>query len=299
MKQEIKDFLSFSRNERIALVFVLTVILVLFFIRLYYSNKSFQSAIYDFSDYENEVKDFLAGRRNVKSSGTFSSDKSNFVNGNVKLFPFDPNQLSAEKWTRLGLKDWQIKVIKNYEAKGGKFYSKSDFQKMYGISPELYSRLEPYIEIKKDTLTWKPAKAGCSVKDEPILEINAADSVSLLLLPGIGPYLASNIVKYRKRLGGFHAPDQLLQVYRMPPETYEKIKVRIRVDAGLIVPSINVNSSGFYDLLKHPYIDKVVAYSITAHRQRFGKYRDIDDFKKTEGVSDSLINCLSPYLLFE
>ena len=30
-------------------------------------------------------------------------------------FPFDPNGLPAESWKRLGLKDWQIKIIKNYE----------------------------------------------------------------------------------------------------------------------------------------------------------------------------------------
>ena len=40
---------------------------------------------------------------------------------NPVFFTFDPNGLSENDWKRLGLSAKQSKVIKNYEAKGGRF----------------------------------------------------------------------------------------------------------------------------------------------------------------------------------
>src|SRR5690606_10593866 len=66
------------------------------------------------------------------------------------LSEFDPNNLPAEEWRKMGFSENQVKVIKNYEAKGGKFYTKKDVAKIYSISDEEYARIEPYIRIKPD-----------------------------------------------------------------------------------------------------------------------------------------------------
>src|SRR5579859_1381616 len=75
-----------------------------------------------------------------------------------ELFQFNPNNLPEEDWKRLGFSDRQIRVIKNYESKGGKFRSKDDVKKMYSISEKEYERIEPYIIIPipaKDTIKKK------------------------------------------------------------------------------------------------------------------------------------------------
>jgi DNA uptake protein ComE-like DNA-binding protein len=193
------------------------------------------------------------------------------------------------------LKDWQIKVIKNYEAKGGRFSTKSDVQKMYGISAADYARLEPWISLPDTVAFQGPATSYNKYRGE-VVELNSADSAGLLKLPGVGPYMASNIIRYRNKLGGYTHTGQLLEVYRMQPETFAKISDRIRIDTLLVVPGVKINTSDFFLLLKHPYISKPLAYSITAHRQRYGKFRTIDDFRKVEGVNDSIWLILRPYL---
>ena len=47
----------------------------------------------------------------------------------------------------MGLTDRQKRNIVNYRDKGGKFYSKNDLAKLYTISEEDFSQLEPYIVL--------------------------------------------------------------------------------------------------------------------------------------------------------
>ena len=46
---------------------------------------------------------------------------------------------------------------------------------------------------------------------EIALDINVIDSSVLEKLPGIGPYLAGKIIKYRNKLGGFYNKNQILR----------------------------------------------------------------------------------------
>jgi competence ComEA-like helix-hairpin-helix protein len=294
MKREIKDFLSFNRIERTGLCILLALVLLLVFANAFYDDfVSYKSS--DFTKFEQEVNDFILARKELRDSqyskNTGFTNESNSFNP----FVFNPNNLPENEWKLLGLNDRQIKVIKNFEAKGGRFYSKTDLQKMYCISANDYERLEPWIKIP-ETENQKYSTTTSFSKPRAIIELNSADTNDLMQLSGIGPYMAANILKYRTKLGGFSQIEQLKDVYRMSPETYEKIIPQLSVDTSLIIPGVKINSADFYSLLRHPYIDKPLAYSITAHRQRYGKYKTISDFRKVEGVNDSLWTLLRPYL---
>src|SRR5690554_707696 len=52
----------------------------------------------------------------------------------ITYFTFDPNGLPTADWERLGLADRQIRMIKNYEAKGGRFRNREDLKKIYAIT---------------------------------------------------------------------------------------------------------------------------------------------------------------------
>ncbi|MBK7971685.1 MAG: helix-hairpin-helix domain-containing protein [Bacteroidetes bacterium] len=64
-----------------------------------------------------------------------------------RLFDFDPNTITDEEWQALGLSEKQIRIIRNYLNKGGRFRKKEDVASIYGIQPALYERLEPHIKI--------------------------------------------------------------------------------------------------------------------------------------------------------
>ena len=58
--------------------------------------------------------------------------------------------------------------------------------------------------FRKDSLKQK------SKRLIPLLELNNADSVSLMQLPWVGPFYASEIIKLRNSLGGFRSYTQRL-----------------------------------------------------------------------------------------
>lgn len=130
--------------------------------------------------------------RDYSDSRTVIADR--LARKKVETFEFDPNTVALEDLCRLGFSERQAQVILNYRDKGGRFRSPADFQKMYVVDSAAFARLEPYIRIPK-------------------LDLNSADSEALLALRGIGPYYASKILSYRRRLGGsFTSLDQLLEI---------------------------------------------------------------------------------------
>lgn len=154
----------------------------------------------------------------------------------IHYFNFDPNTISPEEWTQLGLSAKQIKVIINYVAKGGKFFNKEDLRKIYSISERDYARLEPYITIstpqKTATVyqpTERPTKYSESNSRKVIVKVNEADTPAFKSLRGIGSVLASRIVKFRDGLGGFHDLKQLKEVYGISEETFQQIAEQLEL----------------------------------------------------------------------
>ncbi len=298
MKREIKDFLAFTRPERIGLMLVLGILLILLFGNMLFY-RFYDATEYDFSEFDSEVAAFMDALK-TEPEREFRRFDSRPGRAEISMFYFDPNNLPEDKWKQLGLRDWQIKVIKNYEAKGGKFYRKTDLERIYGISAEDYARLEPWIVIRNQASDARFERDSLTTHGRRnVVELNSADSASLLLVSGIGPWTAHNIIKYRERLGGFTNTGQLQEVYRMHPETYERIRTGVSVDSSLVKPGVKINNSRYYELLRHPYIDKPMAYAISSHRQRFGEFKTLSDFRNVEGMSDSLFQRLLPYISLE
>lgn len=211
------------------------------------------------------------------------------------LHPFDPNTLDSAGWLGLGLSIRQVATILNYRNKGGQFYRKEDFGRIYGISLEEYKILEPYIAIENSK--YDKQKKTADLKSEfdfQIISINSADTAELLKLPLIGPARARMIVKYRKALGGFVSVNQLLEVYTIDSLVFEKIKNRVKVE-GEVIKTININSDSIY----HPYLKKQVAEAIINFRRQHGNYSEPNDLKKIKIIDNELYNKVVPYIAFE
>lgn len=123
----------------------------------------------------------------------------------VESFRFNPNTVSLEDLQRLGFSPKQAQSIINYRSKGGRFRRPDDFAKSYVVSDSVFQRLKPYIDIPK-------------------ININTADSLTLIQLPGIGGYFAKQIIEYRNKLGGYSNPEQLLDIHNFDTDKYEGLK---------------------------------------------------------------------------
>ena len=165
----------------------------------------------------------------------------------VESFRFDPNTVSLADLVRLGLSERQAESIENYRSKGGRFSSKADFKKMYVVSDSLYERLEPFIDIPK-------------------VELNTADSTTLVSLRGIGPFYARKIMEYREQLGGYYSPEQVLEVYGMDEERFAPLRECVKVDVSLIRP-LDIWGLPEDSLALHPYLGRGGARSIMRFRR--------------------------------
>jgi DNA uptake protein ComE-like DNA-binding protein len=317
MKNIIKQYFSFNKRERSGIFFLIFIIFILiitnYLLPFFSQNKQI-----DFSEFDKEISVFETSQKAIQDSikkaysqKTFNYKKQKTIITKNKLTPFkfNPNDLSIEKWKELGLTENQIKVIKNYEKRGGKFYKKEDLKKIYSISKEEYKILEPFIvipEIKKSKPEPEPeqkkikqkSKYNPATKTKPlIIELNSVDSIQLIKLPGIGPVFSQRIIKYRDLLGGFSSSEQLLEVYGFDSSRYFNILPFLKIDTASI-KKLNINSASFKELLKHPYISfDFTKYIVNTRKKE--KFSTFEQLKHTDYLTDSLYFRLLPYLELE
>ncbi len=196
------------------------------------------------------------------------------------LFDFDPNQISTEQWQTLGLPKYLAERILKYRSKGGKFRIKGDLKKIYGFPEPLYQQLHGYI-LLPDSLTFtayknnrkhfeeKPKLTGFPEKKTLVLarfDINAADTVQLASVRGIGPALSRRIIKYRDLLGGFAGNHQLYEVYGLDSTVVEELLKRGYLTPGNGFQKLRINTATEKELDAHPYISPRLAKVIVAYR---------------------------------
>ena len=224
----------------------------------------------------------------------------------VAPFPFDPNTAAVADLLRLGFSKTSANRIAAYRRKGGVFRVKSDLMKIYGLDSALYRQLYNYITLP--TRRWvrsNPAKAP--VRPESLIaeraaknfDINTADTSLLKTVYGIGPTLASRIVKFREGMGGFVSVLQLNEVYGLDSSVVKRL-----LEAGFIRPDfvpekLNINTADENALSDHPYISFKMARAIVNYRYQHGDFIAPTDIKKLSALDLKEVDRLLPYLKVE
>lgn len=224
----------------------------------------------------------------------------------VTYFHFDPNNLPVASWKKLGLTDAQVRVIHNYESKGGQFRVPEDIAKIYSLSASDVNRLMPYVKIENQKVVPISVESNNPVvNSEPpisryadlMIELNTADSLALIALRGIGPVYSSRIIKYRELLGGYYELEQLKEVYGLPIETIEHISNHLQIDPGSIL-KIKINTLDASAISKHPYISYKQAKTIVNYRKQHGHFSSIEDLKKILSLQEPFFRKIEIYLDF-
>lgn len=274
------------------------LISLLFFILIFnYSYPYFlEEKKYDFSAFEADIDSFMADVNNKSYVGSKETENAEVTH--FTPFNFDPNTVSGEELSKLGLGKKIVSTIQKYRSKGGRFKSKEDFRKIYGMSDSLFNSLEPFLIIAETEFPKEFNPSEAKKKKIRVYDINSADSAALTELKGIGSVIATRIIRYRKLLGGFHHPNQLLEVYGFTPQLLENIKDRLYFNKTKLT-QININNCSAKELDKLPYLNYNQANSIVQFRKRHGEYRSIDEVIKSELITDSILIKIAPYLLVE
>ncbi len=297
MRIWLNKHFGFSKGEFNGLLLLIIIIILL---------KSFPLVYNYFKPLENDDANLLASIQAIEVSDqqrfTYTKDyvESSSEKVSHRLFKFDPNKIDVEDWQTLGLSAKQAQSIVNYRNKGGKFFKAEDLQRMYTISPEMYKKLLPYVEIEAQSFTKKDfqfEKKEYVKKALVVVDVNRADSTALDQIKGIGPAFALRILKYRERLGGFYKKEQLMEVYGLDSAKYAEVKDQVSINPSLI-RTINVNTADFNALKASPYLSYKQINAIIQYRKQHGNYANVDDLRKVMILNQQVIDKIAPYLTF-
>ncbi|MCC6725806.1 MAG: helix-hairpin-helix domain-containing protein [Saprospiraceae bacterium] len=241
----------------------------------------------------------------------------------VVLFAFDPNTATKSDFEQLGLSARTAQTILNYRAKGGHFYKKEDFKRIYSIRQEDYARLEAYIQIPPKPFKNKYDDASKGADNQGVatraayedrsfapqnftkktastmVDINSASAEDWQQIRGIGPGWAKRIVNFREKLGGFNSTAQVAETFGLPDSVFQKALPQMQVSAGLF-RKIRLNSATLDELKAHPYLNSYQATILFNFRQQHGNFADMASVKKIKGgFKEEDWKKLEPYFSFE
>jgi competence ComEA-like helix-hairpin-helix protein len=103
------------------------------------------------------------------------------------------------------------------------------------VAWEKFKRANPAINdsAKKEKNDYQDAFDENETPLPNIININTADSATLVRLKGIGPATAGKIMAWRKKKGPFTNINQLLEIRHFPAATFELLKKHLAIDSSL------------------------------------------------------------------
>lgn len=299
----LKSYFRFHRRERrgfaILMVLLLAIITYNVWLRLTMTSRN-EGMLLEFgpsiAEFERAVSD-----RPESQPFSFSDDEGNARKRRVaERFDFDPNTLDSAGWVRLGFSPKQSASIVKYRFKGGTFRRPEDLMKLFMVDSLLYLELQPYVHImpseRNESIASNAFPKWSEPPSVPMVDINRADTLELENIRGIGPSFARRIHRYRERLGGFVAQEQLLEVFGMDTARFEGMLPQITIDTTVRI-RININTADYKELIRHPYLDKNQVRTIIRYREQHGRYASVDDLLKIHLINDDDMKRLRPYLI--
>lgn len=301
----LKDYFGYSASEKkgILVLFAILLLTITTNILLPFLIKPRST---DFTEFKEKIIAFEKEQMAAADSLNKLRLKKSAISNNEEViltpFPFDPNQLAFEDWKKLGLNDWQIKVIKNFESKGGRFYRPEDLAKMYSISEQEYKILKPYIRIaekskddSKKIITPFPFDPN-TVSKEELLSMNIREN------------LVKAIVNYRNRGGKFYRKEDLQKIYTISEEEFAVLEPFILIDTNSNQIAINefkttdsliieLNTADSLDLQQLKGIGPSYAKRIIKYRDLLGGYNNVNQLMEVYGMDKNRFDGIKNHIL--
>lgn len=302
MKRFLKDYLSFSRKERKAMIILLLLIIVCFVAPYFYPVKKTVPVV------SKELLQFADQQRKAAPSAAYDyPGDTAFIKPGLDLpkpgFAFDPNTIDEQGWKKLGLREGLIKTIMRYRTRGGQFRQPDDLSKIWGMSAADAARLKPYVRIVSAVPGRTPLTTGYFASRKKItqIHINTATAEEWESLPGIGKILAGRIIAFRDKLGGFVTVQQVGQTYGLRDSVFERIKPLLVLDpsTGPVSAKIQLNRVSVSVLVRQLYLSMPLARAIIVFRKAYGNFTSVEDLKKIPILPDSVYQRIAPMLTIE
>ena len=186
----------------------------------------------------------------------------------------------------IGFSYRQAEGVIEYRDKGAfGIRNMAELSDCWAVSPEMADSLARYIIFPE------PKPHGGKV------EINSADSATLVKVRGIGPKSAQAIVEYRKLLGGYHSIDQLLELKCVTSENFALFSKEICCDS-CVFSKIDINFAPAFEMELHPYMTRRAINRIIELRKSKGGWKSFEEIVSDNIFTQEQALSLAPYLHF-
>jgi len=278
-KQFVRDYFTFSRNERkgITILFVLIFLLAI-------ANK----IVFMF---ETPAKIDTVLLDSVSSKLGQVNDSIGKIHEGTKLFTFDPNVIDSVALDSLDLPLTVKRNIVKFRIKGGRFFSASDFRKIYGVTDLVFARVSPFLKFNQ--VRTQPITD--SAKPEFfIFDPNTTTDAEFLRL-GLTVKQITTIRNYRNKGGTFRKKEDFLKIYGLTAEQkralqdYVEINKNEEIDSKereFKAPLIELNSADSVQLKQLPGIGEKLSKRIVKYRDLLGGFYAVSQLKEVYGLSE-------------
>ncbi len=254
-------------------------------------------------DLTQEEKNWLLVQNEIDSIKEVNQENSN------KIYPFNPNFISDYKGYKLGMTEAQIDKLHQFRKQNKYVNSKSEFQKLTGVSNEWMKQYAIYFKFP-DWVTDATTKNYQTKYDNKfqkfdkkeskiiVQDLNTADQVELEKVYMIGEKLALRIISERERFGNFVSMEQLGFIWGISPEAIADLNKKFQIKSSGNLKKININTSTIKELQQFPYFNYTIAKNIVTFRSMNGDFKHGEDLTNVKQFPLEKLKIIALYLEF-
>lgn len=220
-------------------------------------------------------------------------------NNKPKLYPFNPNFLTAYKAYVLGISSSELARLEKHRAKNLWVNSAAEFQQVTKVSDSLLTVIQPYFKFPEWVTNKKQKTSKAKFTEKSYLEkkdLNKATKEDLVQVYSIGEIKSDRIIKFRNKIGGFASMEHLYAVYGIDTAQVQEIKKFFEVKTPKLIKKMNVNKVSASDIATIPGINYDLAKQIWEFRVLREEIKSLSELQQLDAVSPQKFAVIQLYL---
>jgi DNA uptake protein ComE-like DNA-binding protein len=278
-KQIIRDYFTFSRNERKGIIILIILIFLLAVankVVFYFETPArintilLDSASYKLDVINDSIHQYLPGQ---------------------KLFVFDPNTIDSIALDSLDLPTKIKHNLLKFRKKGGGFHSASDFKKLYGLTDKIFLQIKPYLQIENEQKLSSPKVQSSELF---AFDPNKATDDEFLRLELSKKQIAI-IRNYQNKGGIYKNKEGFFRMWGLREDQKKALSAYVAIEgidnshSGKLNAkeiSIELNTADSIQLKQLPGIGDKLSKRIVKYRDILGGYYSVSQLKEVYGLNE-------------
>ena len=291
--------LRFSKGHYFGIAILICSIGLLQLFIYWFNNKKDRASLVLSQD----EKNWLLAQNEIDSIKEVNQENSN------KIYPFNPNFISDYKGYKLGMTETQIDKLHQLRKQNKYVNSKSEFQKLTGVSNEWMKKYAIYFKFpdwvtNRTNINFKSKFENTYQKFDKketkivVQDLNTADQIALEKAYMIGEKLAIRIISEREKFGNFVSMEQLGFIWGISPEAISDLNKKFQIKSTGNLKKININTFTIKELQQFPYFNYTIAKNIVTFRSMNGDFKKSEDLTNVKQFPLEKLKIIALYLEF-